>query len=396
MNSKLRIIISGLIAQYPIGGVTWDYLQYVLGLVRLGHDVFYIEDSGQWPYNPIEGGKGTDATFNVDYLAGIMARFGLADRWAYHFPGGSLPTGEIWQSKWFGISDSLRNSVVQSADILINVSSGLGDPSQYSGVPRLAYVDTDPVFTQVRLGNGEVAFQQHVDAHDVHFSYGECLSQTGPFTGHDWRPIRKPIFLSEWTPLTPRREVFTTVMNWTSYKDVNYQGRSYGQKDVEFMRFVDLPEMITSTVIELALGSGKTRRAPTDLLAQKGWHLVSPAQVCPDFDSYRHYIESSKAEWTVAKNGYVLGRTGWFSGRTACYLAAGRPVVVQDTGFDAVLPVGEGILQFNTLEEAAMGIQEVEGNYARHAKAARSIAEEYFDSDKVLNRLITRTLNPGV
>lgn len=395
-TSRLRIIVTGLMAQYPLGGVTWDYLQYVLGLERLGHDVYYLENSGQWPYNPIEGGLGKDAVYNARYLADVMSRFGLADRWAYRFPGGMLPSGQVFQPEWFGVPDQVRKEVVRSADLLINVSSGIGNALPYVKVKRLAYVDTDPVFTQIRLLGGETEFLKHVDAHHIHFSYGECLWDTGPATGHRWRPMRKPIAISEWRPATPHRDVFTTVMNWTSYNDVTYNGQSYGQKDVEFMHFLDLPSRISPTTLELAAGSGKTRRMPSDLLTRKGWRVVDPMKVCPDLDGYRTYIESSKAEWTVAKGGYVLRQAGWFSGRSACYLAAGRPVVVQDTGFSSVIPVGEGILTFRTIDEAAAGIKEVEGDYARHAKAAREIAEEYFDSGKVLSRLVEESLKTDV
>ena len=151
--------------------------------------------------------------------------------------------------------------------------------------------------------------------------------------------------------------------------------------------------MVAPTVLEIAVNIGKTRRTPHDLLAYKGWRVVDPEKVCPDLDSYRIYIESSKAEWSVAKNGYVLGQPGWFSCRSACYLAAGRPVVVQDTGFSSVLPVGVGILPFGTIEEAANAIREVGTNYDKHAKAAQEIAEVYFDSDKVLTKLINDSLN---
>ena len=384
MNSSLRIIVAGLIAQYPLGGVAWDYLQYVLGLARLGHDVYYLEDTGQWPFNPVEGGLAKDCTFNVEYLADIMSRYGLANKWAYRFP---------WQSQWFGLTGKERTEVIKSADLLLNVSYGLEQPLDYRQVKRLAYIDTDPVFTQVKLARGQADFRKLIDAHDVHFSYGECISKAGPATGHRWRPLRKPIVVSEWRPSAARREVFTTVMNWTSYNNVTFQGQSYGQKDVEFKHFLDLPALVAPTVLELAVNAGKTRRTPSDFLVHKGWHVVDPAVVCPDLDSYRSYIESSKAEWTVAKNGYVVGNSGWFSGRSACYLAAGRPVVVQDTGFATVIPVGEGILTFRTLEEAAAEIHEVEGNYEQHAKAARAIAEEYFDSDKVLNRLIEEAMS---
>jgi hypothetical protein len=383
MTSKLRIIVTGLIAQYPLGGVTWDYFQYVLGLAHLGHDVYYLEDTGQWPYNPLEGGLGKDCAFNVDYLAGIMSRFALDGHWAYRFP---------WQSQWFGLSDAKRREVIQTADLLINISGTLERPDEYRQVRRLAYIDSDPVFTQVKLARGQADFQRLVDLHDVHFSFGECLSPAIPVTGHHWRPTRQPVVLSEWHPATPYRDVFTTVMNWTSYKPVVYGNQSYGQKDMEFIRFGDLPSLIAPTVIEVAVNAGKTRKTPRQLLAYKGWHVVDPADICPDFDSYRQYVESSKAEWSVAKNGYVLGQPGWFSCRSACYLAAGRPVVVQDTGFSNVFPVGEGLLPFTTVPEAVAAIKDVETHYARHAQAARDIAEAYFAADKVLTRLIDEAL----
>jgi hypothetical protein len=383
MLSKLRIIVTGLIAQYPLGGVTWDYFQYVLGLAQLGHEVFYLEDTGQWPYNPVEGGVAKDCTFNVECLAGLMSRFGLAERWAYRFP---------WQSQWYGLSDAKRQAVIRSADLLINISGTLERPEDYRQVRRLAYIDSDPVFTQVKLARGQIDFRNWIDIHDIQFSFGECLSSAVPETGHRWRPTRQPIVLSEWRSETPYRDVFTTVMNWTSYKPVVYGNQSYGQKDVEFARFRELPGLVAPTQLEIAVNAGKTRRTPRHLLAHRGWHVVDPAQVCPDLDTYRHYIESSKAEWSVAKNGYVLGQPGWFSCRSACYLAAGRPVAVQDTGFSAVLPVGEGLFAFTTVEEAVAAIKEIEANYARHARAARALAVEYFDAAKVLTRLIDEAL----
>jgi hypothetical protein len=379
MSAGLRIVVSGLIAQYPLGGVAWDYLQYVVGLARLGHDVYYLEDTGQWPYDPREGGVSKGCQFNVEYLAGLIARYGLADRWAYRFPH---------ESRWFGMSDTRRAEVLRSAELLLNVSGTLERPDRYRSVSRLAYVDSDPVFTQIKLARGQADFRQLVDQHDVQFSFGERLSEAMPDTGHRWRPTRQPIVLAEWRVSQPSRDVLTTVMNWTSYNEVRYDGRSYGQKDVEFMRFLELPSRVTPTVLEIAVNEGKVRRPPRALLTHKGWRVVDPATVCPDMDRYRRYIESSKAEWSVAKNGYVVGKAGWFSCRSACYLAAGRPVIVQDTGFGAVLPVGEGLLSFATMDDAVAAIHDVQASYARHAKAARAIAEDYFDSAKVLTRLI--------
>jgi hypothetical protein len=388
MGSRLRIIVTGLLAQYPLGGVTWDYGQYVLGLARLGHDVYYLEDTGQWPYNPVEGSVSGDCRYSLEYLARVMSRFGLDNKWAYHFL-------DPWRggSQWFGLSDGERKEVVASADLLINISCSLRRCEDYRQVRRLACIDSDPVFTQVKLLRGQEDFRRQIDAHDVHFSFGECLSEVGPATGHRWRATRQPIVLSEWRPSTPRRHVFTTIMNWKSYNPVTHAGRTYGQKDVEFMRFLDLPGMVAPTVLEIAASAGRARRLPSDLLIQKGWRVVDPAEASADFESYRRYIESSMAEWSVAKNGYVIGQPGWFSCRSACYLAAGRPVVVQDTGFASILPVGEGILPFTTAEEAAAAVRAVESDYARHAKAARGIAEAWFGSDRVLTRLIEEALH---
>lgn len=385
MTERLRILVSGLIAQYPLGGVTWDYLQYVTGLAALGHDVFYVEDTGQWPYDPSSRGIGKNCEYNVRYLAGVMERFGLADRWVYRFP---------WQSQWFGLSDAKRAEVFASADLLVNVSGTLERPAEYRQVvPRLVYIDSDPVFTQVKLARGQEDFRRLLAAHDIHFSFGERLAlgdeaHRVPATPISWLPTRQPVVLDQWATDETPRDVFTTVMNWTSYKPVIHEGRSYGQKDVEMRRFLDLPARVAPSVLELAVAGGKTSGTPYDLLRHKGWRVADPDRACGDLDSYRRYIQTSRAEWSVAKNGYVAGQAGWFSCRSACYLAAGRPVVVQDTGLAGLFPIGEGLLAFATVEEAADGIRRVEADYARHSRAAREIAEAHFDSGRVLGALV--------
>ena len=406
MDSSLRVIVTGLMATHRFqGGVAWDYLNVVLGIKRLGHDVFYLEDTGGWPYNLDGGSSGNDLIAHdpkptVEYLAELMAEFGLATKWAYYFPT---------KPEWFGLSEQKRKELIQSADVLINVSGTLEKPEKYRQVKKLVYIDTDPVFTQIRAAEGDADFRSRVDAHDLHFTFGECLGKDLPDTGHYWHPIRQPIVLGEWLSAVPHRNTFTTIMNWTSYEVITYCGRTYGQKDVEFVKFANLPrKVLPTTTLEVALHKALTwppnyeytmhencgfmqngeKPTPHEILKRLGWHIVDPLQVCPDFSSYRRYIQASKGEWSVAKNAYVDGKSGWFSCRSACYLAASRPVIVQDTGFSHVLPVGEGIISFNTLDEAEAGIREVEGNYHRHAKAAQDIAEAYFDSDKVLNRLL--------
>jgi hypothetical protein len=184
-------------------------------------------------------------------------------------------------------------------------------------------------------------------------------------------------------------------MNWSSYDTLTYHNRRYGQKGAEFMKFVELPQRVFPTPLEVALYKPRLKSSrnfavsvPLDILESSGWKIVDASEVCPDFYTYRRYIHQSKAEWSVAKGGYVEGRSGWFSCRSACYLAAGRPVIVQDTGFSKVVPAGEGVIAFSTFDEAEAGIRAIEANYQRHAKAAQDIAEAYFDSDKVLSRLL--------
>jgi hypothetical protein len=302
-------------------------------------------------------------------------------------------------SKWFGAPDAKRREVLDTADLLINVSGTLNRPDDYRSVRRLAYIDSDPVFTQVKIASGVGRFPGRVARHDVHFSFGERIAELDgpevPRTDFDWQPTRQPIVLSEWKEADQTRSAYTTVFNWASYRAETFNGRRYGQKNIEFDRFIDLPRRVAPAELELAVKGVRRRGKPTapiERLRKHGWRVVSPDEVCPDVDSYRDYIASSRGEWSVAKHGYVAGQAGWFSCRSACYLAASRPVIVQDTGFSEVLPVGEGIVAFRTLDEAVAGIGDVETHYARHSRAARAIAEEYFDSNRVLGDLVERAM----
>jgi hypothetical protein len=384
---SLRIIVTGLIGQYPLGGVTWDYFQYVLGLHQLGHDVYYIEDTGVWPYAPSEDGTVKDCKYNTDYLKDLFERFGMGDRWAYCF---------AWKRQWFGLSDAKRREVIETADLLINVSGMLAKPAEYRGRGRMAYIDSDPTFTQVKLAKGYDYFRNVIDEHDITFSFGEAMASScskTPETGHDWIPTRQPMVMSEWPVGDEDRGVFTTVMNWSAYKPVVYEGRTFGQKDVEFREFFDLPARVAPIEIEIAANAGKGHKLPKELLVHRGWRLVDPNLVCPDLDSYRDYITTSRGEWSVAKSGYVEGQSGWFSCRSTCYLAAGRPVIVQDTGFSEVLPVGKGLLPFRDLDGAVAALESVESNYDEHRDAARALAEDWFDSAKVLTQLVERAMS---
>ena len=405
MTDRLRIVVTGLIAQHPrLGGVAWDYVQYPLGLADLGHDVFYLEDSGEWPYNlGASPGSRTahDPTPNVRHLAGVMERFGFGDRWMYRFPVAD---------RWYGLSDGRRAEVLASADLLVDVSGTLEHPERYRHVPRLVYIDSDPVFTQAKLlDDGTGKYSRWLDVHDVFLSFGERISDGAFATRHGWRPTRQPVVLAQWRRGAPAGDALTTVMSWTSYPPMAALGLTLGQKDVAFRPFLDLPAR-SPIPLEIALGSehhevwetpeagfggllsGAVRAdrplTPDALLRGKGWRVVDAFARCETLDSYRSYIEGSLGEWSVAKSGYVVGESGWFSCRSACYLASGRPVVVQDTGFGAAIPTGVGVLAFSTPGQALEAISEVAGAYEKHARAAHEVAVEYFDSRKVLPRML--------
>lgn len=406
----MRIIVTGLIAQhYTLAGVSWDYIQYCIGLKQLGYDVYYLEDSGEWPYN-LDGGKNgddwveKDCHKNISYLKELFDRYGLSDRWAYFFP----LTGE-----WFGMSDQKRAEIIRTADMLINVSGTLEKPADYHSIKKLVYIDSDPGFTQVKLKLNHKEFSKRVAAHNCHFSFGESLPPYLKDDQYNWQPTRTPIVLSEWSSEKPCSNEYTTIMNWTSYKPLAYEGKSFHQKDIEFIKFIELKRKLKNICFEVALsklqhhnwqsslpdhfaedGNNKISfPTPADLLSHYGWKVVDPAEKCGTMDAYRDYILHSKAEWSVAKGGYAVSKPGWFSCRSACYLAAGRPVIVQDTGFNKTLPVGEGILSFNTMEEAIENVRDVESNYSLHTRRAKEIAAEYFDAGKVLRKLIEKAIS---
>jgi hypothetical protein len=253
------------------------------------------------------------------------------------------------------------------------------------------------MFTHIRLTYGERGYLDRVRTHERHFTFGLNIGQPGckiPPTGLQWRPTVQPIALEWWqrTLMPPNAchtadGAWTTVMNWASYKPEEFQGETYGQKDIEFQNFMQLPSL-TSERFVLAMGQGPGKNRPTEHLEALGWRIIEPDIHVPDYASYHDFLTNSKAEWSIAKNGYVKSHSGWFSCRSACYLAAGKPVVVQDTGWSEHLPSGDGALCFSTLSEAAEAIEKVARDYPRHCAAARAYARENFDAAKVCAELL--------
>jgi hypothetical protein len=391
--SAVRVVVTGLAATYPFGGVFWDYMQYVLGLFRLGHDVWYLEDTGKWCYDPQAGTFVEDGSHNAQYLARHIALMepGLRERWFYRDAAG----------RTFGRSWEEVKHFCRSADLFIHISASCWMRDEYFAAQKVAFIDSDPMYTQSSVpsyldGSIDAAARARVDMllqHDVFFTFAEnigapdCLIPTELFR---WLPTRQPVVLECFeqatVPVRARRPVLTTVASWEPteggpvVKGVTYRG-----KGAEFERCIDLP--LRSTLpMELAL-SGKI---PADRLRAHGWQVLDAYRVSHDPWVYRDYLARSFGEWSVAKNAYVASRSGWFSCRTACYLALGVPAVVQDTGFSKMIPSGDGVLAFATLEEASGAIENLIRAPEHHAKAAQAIALEYFDARQVLPRLVEK------
>jgi hypothetical protein len=385
---RMRTIVTGLIGQYAFGGVTWDYIQYALGFRKLGHDVWYLEDTGAWAYDPVKMEPSAECWRNTEYLARVMEEFGMGDRWIYRNAADGTCHGAV--------DEAGAAKVFASADVLANVSGACWLREETARIPMKLFLDGDPMFTHIGLAaDPDSEYAKRVRAHERHFSFGLNIGAADckvPAAGIEWRPTVQPVALEYWSGSAadgsrPADGAWTTVMNWASYAPKEFEGRKYGQKDIEFERFIDLPSKTRERFV-LAMGQGVGQRRPTAMLESKGWTIIEPDTHLPDFGSYREFLGRSKGEWSIAKNGYVQSRSGWFSCRSACYLAAGKPVVVQDTGWSRHLPSGEGVVGFETLDEAAAGVERVAADYGRHSKAAREFAERHFEAGKVCAELV--------
>jgi len=345
---------------------------YLLGLRALGHDVFYVEDTGECVYDPIQNTRATDPSYGTNYIHSALEPFGLGDRWSF----------VNYDGAYHGRSADEVRRYAADADLFINLSGGSWFwRDEYLRIPRKVFIDSDPAFTQLAIAKAEPWYVQFFERFDRLFTFGANIGTaqspipTGSFT---WHKTWQPITMDDWRPPdTPPRDRFTTVMTWQieSFTDVG------GNKDQEFVKFIDLPSRTTQP-FELAING------PQTLLREHGWTTVDAMQVSRTPWGYRDFIHRSKAEFGVAKQTYVANRSGWFSDRTECYLASRRPALVQDTGWTAHLPSGDGLLAFSTMDEAIAGIDRINADYARHACRALDIAHACFDARVVLPRLL--------
>ncbi|HEX4056479.1 MAG TPA: hypothetical protein VHX86_19635 [Tepidisphaeraceae bacterium] len=389
-NQKLRIIVGGLVGQFPLGGVAWDYFHYVLGLDQLGHDVYYHEDTWVWPFQPVLGYATDDPSYTVKFIADFFEAHApnLNEKWHYL----------LCHEKHFGMSGERFREVAQSADIFLNVSGACFVPEELGPHCVKVFMDTDPGYNQIMLSE-KFAWSDNVQRwcdlvanHDRHLTYAENIYGSDcliPRLNFDWRPTRCVVTLPQWSTVRdsppPADAPMTTVMTWDWFRGkLTYKGAEYFAKVVEFEKFHELPALV-KTPLELALNGVK---APLPQLANWGWRVVDAQATTLTPQSYQDFIARSAGEWSVAKNVYAATHSGWFSCRTACYLASARPAVVQETGWSRFVPGGRGVIPFSTMDEAVAGIEAVAADPVGHRKAAYEIAREYLAPEKVLPEMI--------
>lgn len=367
-RSPMRMaVVAGAIANKPHnGGESWVRLSWVLGLQRLGFDVYFVEQAG---------------LDEIGYLKQVSTRFGLINRTFVVAPEGDVV---------YGGSTADLADLADRADFLANISGNLSAPSLLSRFRRRAYIDIDPGYTQFWHIGGHLGTA--LREHDAWFTVGENIGTPAcavPTDGISWRTARPPVVLDEWpVRAVERTDRLTTIAGWRgAFGAVEANGHRYGVKAHQWRRFLELPSLVPQQ-LEIALGIDPADEKDRKSLLEHGWHLVEPRTVAGDPDRFRQYIQGSGGEFSAAQGIYVETNSGWFSDRTVRYLASGKPVLIQDTGFRRTLPTGEGLVAFGNLREAVDGAKRIAASYDSHARAARQLAEEYFDSDRVLGTFL--------
>jgi hypothetical protein len=383
MSKKLKIVILGMMGRCPFGGQTWLYLNWLRGFQRLGHEVWYIEDDSVWPYHPRQNTVTDDCSYAVHHIETCMERIGIPNQWAFRLADR--------KGTCFGMSDSTLDDLYRSCDLLLNVVGATDLREEHLRARLRVYLESDPVSAELQLANGDEHTRKEFAKYDHIFTYGENYGANDcgvPLNGIKYGKTRQPVDLDLW-PMAydPEARFFTTIGNFRQNgNDIVYRGELYyWSKHYEWEKFLGLP-LNTRQSFELAMNcEGEDRQR----LQAGGWNLVSPLMMSLDvFGAYPDYFRQSRGEFTVAKDQNVRLRSGWFSERDACYLASGKPVIAQDTGFGNILPSGEGLFAFATMEQALAAIQAINGDYRRHCETARAIAEEYFAAPKVAAKLL--------
>jgi len=377
MTARGRVVVMHFAGQMPLAGIAWQALHYLAGLRRLGYDVWYVEDHGANPYDPRANSVVTDNAPNIAYLAALMARFGFEGRWAYW---------DAIRDEYHGLTREAVHALFRDSDALLNLCGATRLRDHHLACKRRLMIDTDPVYEQIKYAEADPAARSYLDAHTHFFTYGENVGGPGwivPLCGIDWKPTRPPVVLDFWPADAMGGACFSTIATWENKgKDIVFHGERYiWSKHLNFVRFIDLPRQ-ADCCFTVALNS-----APDDAqreVAVHGWTIRDARDVSLGIDTYRDFIRGSRGEFTVAKDIYVRPRSGWFSDRSVCYLAAGRPVITMNTGFSRFYPAGEGLFEYADAAEALAAVAAINEDYPHHARAARDLAAEYFSSDRVL------------
>jgi hypothetical protein len=387
MSRDKRAVVLGILGRTPFAGVTWQVLHYLEGLRRLGWDVHYVEDTGDWPYDAERQEVSADCGFTLRYIARCMERCGMAERWAYR----AASQGD----EVLGPAASRFAQIFEEAAVLLNVTGSTPLREEHAKTPVRVYVESDPGMPQIEVAKKNQYTLDALASHTHHFTFGERYGEKdgrlpiGPF---DYQPTRQPVVLDWWSATGSPADAarFTTVASWhQSGKDIEWNGEMYTwSKDVQFADYFDFPSR-TPMPLEMAL-AGCPERSMRELESH-GWRIVDAIGLSTDPEPYRNYIRDARGEFGVSKDQYTRLRTGWFSDRSACFLAAGRPVVAQETGFSRVLPCGRGLFAFDGPDDAAAALAEIESDYGLHCRAAEEIAREFFDAEKVVASLLERS-----
>jgi len=385
---RKRIVVMGFMGSMPIAGVIWQHVHYIVGLQRLGHEVYYIEDSARMPYDPEAFEVGEEFAYAARILNRLASEFDFKHRWAYCARyRNDHPTA--------GLSLKKIRQLYGEADAILNICGAQEFNDDLLISDRILYVESDPGVEQIKIDNRVRSTIDYIGRHRALFTFGENVGTKDfpvPLHGFKWLPTRQPVVTDLWkTNRRPDRvAVFTSIANWSTsgQKDIVWRGRKYlWSKSREFLRFAAAPKKAGET-FELATNiKERTTRAK---FARNDWRLVAPEEMSVDYWLYRDYIQRSKGEFTVAKDQYVRLNTGWFSDRSACYLAAGRPVITQETGFTKLYGGNFGLLAFRSLGEIVEAVKKINADYKRHSRAARIIAREVFEAETVLKSLLDR------
>ncbi len=374
------IVVAGALANKPLnGGAAWTRMSWVTGLRELGFHVCFLEEI-QSRHCIDASGKPAEAddSINLRFFEQTIEQFRLQGSAALILDGGH---------EFYGLSRAELLDQCGGAACLLNISGHLRYGPVWNVIQRKVYLDLDPGYTQTWHAEG---WDLGLERHHLHFTIGENIGTPGcriPTSGILWRPTRQPVLLEHW-PTQPAgpSSGFTTVASWRGpYGPVQLGGETRGGKAQEFRRFLGLPAQ-TRCRFEIALQIDSADHKDLDLLKAAGWRLVDPRKEVPDPDAFRRYVQRSRAEFSVAQGAYVHSNSGWFSDRSVRYLASGRPVVLQDTGYSSHYPTGEGLHAFKTLAEATAAVQAVQQDYAGQCQRARELAETFFDSRRVLTR----------